>query len=101
MAGTTYPVTHNQIGVNTKSTSAGFTDEIDFADDLNAVEVFTNGAADAYVTVDGSAPAAGANNSWHIPAGAPNGRIIPVKSQGPTVVKVFCAAVIVYGVCRT
>jgi hypothetical protein len=66
------------------------------------VEILSDGAADIYVTVDGSTPTVAGTNCWRIPA-VPGSTILDVRDAIPddaVVVKLISAGTPTYSVSR-
>lgn len=64
----TYAVPAGDIGAHALALTANTVTEVDFADDLDRVEVVTDGAAAVYFTVDGSVPTIAGTNTYFLPA---------------------------------
>jgi hypothetical protein len=76
-----YNLTAGQHGAYAKTLAAGTTDEVSFEDDLLVVEVFSNGNAALYFTIDGSQPVVRGPGSWELPAGGPVSRTLTVSDR--------------------
>jgi len=88
-----------QIGSYGLTLTASTVTEVDFVDDVDAVEIITDGAAAVYATVDGSAPTVGGGNCYYLPAVAGSKEIHPPTSGG-TVVKLISAGTPTVGVAK-
>lgn len=97
---TTIPVASGRVGTYANTIAAGVMDTVNFADDLEEVEVVTDGAAALYYTVDGTTPTVGGTNCWELPAGNGYVRTIQVPTAGPTVVKLISSGTPKYSVSR-
>jgi len=87
------------IGCYGKTLTANAVDTVTFAEDLDKVEVLSNGAAAIYVTVDGSDPTIGSGDSWEVPA-TPCARTLPVPTSGKTIVKLRSSGAPAYSVSK-
>lgn len=97
----TYTVASGQIAANSKQLVASTVDTVSFAEDLERVEVWSDGTAKLYFTVDASTPTVGGAGCWEIPANGPAVRDVPVpEHSGATVVKLISAGTPVYTVSR-
>lgn len=107
-----YTVPAGHIGVHEKTAVAGVVDTVTFeVGSRNTpgwgrlprqIEVLTDGAADMYVTVDGSTPVPAATNCYRVPAAA-GATVISVADADATdavVVKVVSAGTPEYSVSR-
>jgi hypothetical protein len=107
-----YTVTSGNIAAHAKTLAAGVIDTVTFAlGDPHAlgwanlpksVEILTDGAADIYVTVDGSDPAVGGANCYRLPAFA-GATVLDVRDSNPSdpvVVKLISAGAPQYSVSR-
>lgn len=65
-----YTVAAGQLAVHNKTLAANVVDAINFDVDPSAVEIQTDGAAEIYVSTDGSTPTVGGANTHLIPATA-------------------------------
>lgn len=88
-----------QIGAYGLMLTAGQVSEVDFVDDVDVVEIITDGAAAVYATVDGSAPTVGGGNCYYLPAVAGSKEIHPPTSGG-TVVKLISSGTPTVGVAK-
>jgi hypothetical protein len=108
-----YTVPNGHIGVHEKTLVASTVDTVTFA--LGSpgtpgwarmpreVEVLTDGAADIYVTVDGSTPSVAGTNCWRVPA-MPGATVINVQDADPAdevVVKLISSGTPKYSVARS
>lgn len=99
MSATNSTVATGDRGVHAITTSANIVDSVTFtARDCDAVEVLSDGAADLYVTVDGSTPTVAGNNTDRLPAGAPSVRVISVPTSGATEVQLKSSGTVKYSV---
>ncbi len=107
-----YEVSSGHIGVHEKSMVAATVDTVTFepgspgspgwANLPKAVEVLSDGAADIYATVDGSAPTVAGSHCYRVPAAA-GATVIDVRDSDATdavVVKLISAGTPVYSVSR-
>ena len=108
-----YTVPAGHIGAHEKTAVAGVVDTVTFEVGSTSapgwagrlprqVEVLSDGAADLYVTVDGSTPAAAASNCYRVPAVA-GATVIDVRDADATdevVVKLISSGTPVYSVSR-
>lgn len=96
-----YTVAAGKIGVYAKLAVASTADTITFAEDVQEVEVGSDGAAALYVTVDGSTPTVAGANTWVLPAGSPSVRVLRAQvGNNGTVVKVISSGAPTYWVAR-
>lgn len=95
-----YSVADNEIGVHDKTLVANTVDTVTFADDLEALEVLSDGNAAIYFTVDGSDPTVGGNNTYKLPAVAAVQSISRIPTSGPTTVKLISKGTPTYDVTR-
>ncbi|GAA0632324.1 hypothetical protein GCM10010174_61710 [Kutzneria viridogrisea] len=79
-----------QIGAHNLTLTANTVTEVDFADDVDTVEVLSDGTAPVYVTVDGSSPTVGGANCYLLPAAIGAKELHP-PTAGGTVVKLISA----------
>lgn len=77
---------------------ANTADTITFGRDLDRVEVYSDGTAALYFTVDGTVPVVGASSTWELPAGAALSRDVAVPTSGHTVVRLISAGTPRYSV---
>lgn len=96
-----YTVAADLHGAYAKTLVANTVDTVTFTDDIDRVEVTSNGAAAVYVTVDGSTPTVAGAGTFELPAGAASVREIAVPTAGGTVVKLISAGTPVYSVAET
>lgn len=107
-----YEVPNGHVGVHEKTLAADVVDTVTFAVGdpgtpgwarvPNAVELITDGAADIYLTVDGSTPVVAGTRSWRMPA-YPGSVVVDVRDATPTdpvVVKLISAGTPTYSVSR-
>jgi hypothetical protein len=94
-----FTVAAGEIGVYAKQLAANTVDTVTISRQHDPIEVWSDGTAAVYFTVDGSAPVVGANATYEIPAGSPavrDGVLVP--SAGSTVVKLISAGTPKYSV---
>lgn len=109
---TAYEVPSGHVGVHEKTLTASVVDTVTFdPGDPGApgwgrlprsVEVLSDGAADIYVTVDGSTPTVAGTNCYRLPASA-GATVIDVRDSDATdavVVKLISSGTPVYSVSR-
>lgn len=110
---TSYTVQMGQIGAHAKTLTANAVDTVTFAlgadqsvsgwgDVPKRVEIITDGAADIYVTVDGSTPTVAGAGTYRVPA-LPGSTVIDVRDNNPqdqVVVKLIAAGAPTYSVSR-
>jgi hypothetical protein len=81
-----------------KTLGASTVDTVTFDHDCERVEVLSDGAAKLYFTVDGTAPSVGGQNTYVLPAGAANSKIVQVPTAGNTAVKLISSGTPMYSV---
>jgi hypothetical protein len=96
-----YTVAADLHGAYAKTLVANTVDTVTFTDDIDRVEITSNGAAAVYVTVDGTTPTVAGAGTFELPAGAASVREIAVPTAGGTVVKLISAGTPVYSVAET
>lgn len=101
------------VGVHAKTLAAGVVDTVSFQLGVDtgspgwgrmprAVEIITDGVADIYVTVDGSAPTVAGTHCYRVPAAA-GATVLDVRSPDPqdqVIVKLVSAGTPTYSVSR-
>lgn len=102
-----YSVGAGSIGAYDKTLVASTVDTVTFADDLDRVEIRSDGIASISVTVDGSTPTVAGAGTYKIPAtaSATAGKTssvttIEVPTAGGTVVKLISSGTPMYDVCK-
>jgi hypothetical protein len=95
-----YSVAAGQVGAHAKTLVASTVDTVTFTDDVDEIEVMSDGTSAVYFTVDGSTPAVGGAGTWGLPA-SPAARTVEVRSASGTVVKLISAGTPLYSVART
>jgi hypothetical protein len=109
----TYTVASGQLAIHAKTLAANAVDTVTFtigdphggagwANVPKQVEILSDGAADIYVTVDGSAPTVGGQNCYRLPAFA-GATVIDVEDADPqdaVLVKMISAGTPEYSVSR-
>lgn len=98
-----YELTSGQHGAYAKTLAEGTEDAVSFEDDLQVVEVFSNGDAALYFTIDGSEPVVRGPGSWELPAGGPVSRTLTVldRSGANIVVRLVSDGSLQYSVSGT
>jgi hypothetical protein len=107
-----YTVPNGHIGAHNKTLAGAVVDTVTFALGTpgtagwaltpSRVEILTDGAADIYVTTDGTAPVVAGTQSWRIPA-IPGSAVFDVRSQhsdDPVVIKLVSSGTPTYSVSR-
>lgn len=96
----TYNLNAGDIGAYNKTLAAATEDTVNFARPEEEVEVFSDGTAAIFFTVDGSAPAVDGARSLLIPA-SPSVRSVRVgRREAPTVVKLISSGTPKYSVAK-
>jgi hypothetical protein len=95
-----YTVAAGKIGVYAKRAVASTVDTVTFAEDVQEVEIVTDGAAALYVTVDGSTPTVAGANTWLLPATASVRVLRAQVGNNGTVVKLISSGAPTYSVSR-
>jgi hypothetical protein len=96
-----YTVAAAKIGAYAKLAVASTVDSVTFAEDVQEVEIISDGAAALYVTVDGSTPTVAGANTWILPAGALTTRTLRAQvGNSGTVVKLISSGAPTYSVSR-
>ncbi len=110
---TAYTVAMGQIGAHAKVLTPSAVDTVTFALGVDRsvagwanvprrIEVITDGLADIYVTIDGSAPTVAGAGTYRVPA-LPGSTFIDVEDsngQDPVVVKLISSGAATYSVSR-
>lgn len=76
------------VGAHEVALTAATVLTVTFGDDLDAVQIVSDGAASLYFTLDGSTPTVGSTSCYYLPATA-SSDIRQPKTSGGTVVKVI------------
>jgi hypothetical protein len=93
----THTVAADEIGAHSKTLGANTVDTVNFADDVKQIEVVSDGAAELYFTVDGTAPTVGGAKCYYLPAFG-GAREVPVHTGGT--VKLISSGTPKYSVAR-
>jgi hypothetical protein len=97
----THKVAAGKIGAYELTLTAMGIDVIEFESNLANVEVFGDGSAAIYFTLDtGETPTVGGADCYVIPKGGPSSLVLPSKSNTPTVVKLISAGTPAYYVAK-
>jgi hypothetical protein len=93
-------VASGERGAYNKQLAANTVDTVTFADDLSAVEVWSDGSASITVLVDSGVtnPTVDGNTGWWLPAGSPSVRVIASKGGQGTTVKLISSGTPKYSV---
>jgi hypothetical protein len=95
-----YTVSANEIGVYEKTLPADQVDVVAFDDDVDFVEVISDGAASIFLTsrhdID---PTVGGQGCFYLPAVACS-RVFHVPGSGPSTIKLISSGAPVYSVSR-
>ncbi len=107
-----YPLSNGAVGAHAKVLTANTVDTVTFQAGTpgtpgwsrmpKKVEVMSDGLADVYFTVDGSAPTVAGANCYRLPA-LPGSLVVPVQDSEPTdpvVVKLISTGAATYSVSR-
>lgn len=94
-----YSVGAGKVGAYAKLAVASTVDTITFADNVDRVEVISDGAARLYFTTDGSTPTVAGDNCYVMPATASTRTVKATPSNG-TVVKVISSGAPTYDVAK-
>lgn len=97
-----YKLERGKVGVYSKTLVAATVDTVKSEGYLPALEIVSNGAEKIFVTIDGSAPTVGGENTYEIPKAACV-RVIPNsgdRSIDETVVKLISAGTPEYSIAR-
>lgn len=92
-----YTIAANEIAAHDKTLVAATVDTVTFTDDVDAIEVVTDGAARLYYTVDGSTPTVGGANTRMLSA-AISRAVVATPSGSPPAVKLISAGTPTYSV---
>lgn len=88
-----------QIGAYGLTLTASQVTEVDFVDDVDVIEIITDGTAALYATVNGSVPTVGGGNCYYLPAVAGSKEIHPPTSGG-TAIKLISSGTPTVGVAK-
>lgn len=94
-----YSVAAGKRGAYDKALVASTVDTVTFTDDVDSVEIVTDGTAKIYVTVDGTTPTVSGATTIIVPA-ALGIRTIPTLSSGAPVVKLITSGTPTYSVAK-
>lgn len=104
MAATNTTLAAGEIAVHAITLTASTVDTVTFTDDVNKVEIISDGTADLYVRLDGVDPASPFKGSYRLPAGSPSVRELTMPNPGNTstgqTVKLFSTGATKYSVTR-
>lgn len=90
-----------EIAAHAITLTASTVDTVTFTDDLDVVEVISDGAFDLYVRTDGVAPTVGGKKSYRLPAGSISSRELPISGDaGALNVKLISAGAVKYSVTK-
>lgn len=87
------------IGVYAKTLDADAVDVVRFDTGIDEIEIFSDGAAAIYVTVDGSAPSVEGGDCYELPAMTCT-RVIAIGSNDAATVKLISAGTPMYSICQ-
>jgi hypothetical protein len=93
-----YTVAAGAIGVHAKTLAANTVDTVTFTDDVDWVEIISDGAAAVYVTVDGSTPTVAGGGTWEMPAGVQS--VLTLPSPQPFATRAESVALISAGAAK-
>lgn len=102
---TSTAVAAGEIAAHAITLTANSVDTVTFADDVNVVEIISDGTADLYVRLDGVDPTVGGAFSYRLPAGAPSVREVQIpqfwaSQAGGVVVKLKSSGATKYSVTK-
>lgn len=86
-----HKVADGAVGVSEITLAPGVEEVVVYAENLAAVEVFSNGTAAVYFTVDGEAPTVKGADCWTLPEGSEKAREVESKKNQGTVVRLISA----------
>jgi hypothetical protein len=95
-----YSAAAGDVAVHDKTLVASTVDTVTFTDDLDRVEVISDGAAALYFTTDGSTPTVSGAKCWPLLSGVANTLNVQVDTAGGTVVKLISSGTPKYSVVR-
>lgn len=95
-----YTVADDEVGAYNNQLTASAVDKVTFDDDLDQVEVFGDGSAAIYFTVDQTDPTVEGAHAYELPAGFPSSRVVTVPTAGKTEVRLISAGTPHYSVNR-
>jgi hypothetical protein len=97
----THKVAAGAIGAYEVKLTANTVDTVEFESNLANVEIFGDGTAAIYLTLDtAEAPTVGGADCFVVPAGGPSSIVLPSKPNTPTVVKLISAGTPAYFVAK-
>lgn len=97
----THNVASGKIGAYELTLTANTVDTVEFATNLANVEVFGDGTAAIYFTLDsGATPTVGGADCFVIPPGGPSSLVLPSRENSATVVKLISAGTPAYYVAK-
>lgn len=93
-----YTLVAGERGAYAKSLAAGVVDTVTFAQDVSVLEVWGDGTAAVYFTVDGSVPVVGGGGTFELPAGGASVRTVGASGASAPVVKLISGGTPKYSV---
>lgn len=96
----THKVSRDAIGSYEHALTADTVDTVEFASNLAAVEVVSDGAAAIYFTIDGDAPTIKGADCFYLPGGAICSRAVASKKNQATVVRLISVGTPIYSVAK-
>lgn len=97
----THAVAAGERAAHAKTLAPSTVDTVTFADDVDLVEILSDGAAAIYVRVDGSAPTVAGAFAYVLPSGVASKREIPVSGDaGSITVKLISAGAPTFSVTK-
>jgi len=94
-----YEVERGGVGLHEKTLTPNEVDVVHFAQNFSRVEVYSDGTAPLYVTVDAGAPSVGGSDAWFLPA-EPSVRVMPSKENVATSVRLISSGAVTYSISK-
>jgi hypothetical protein len=95
-----HTVAADEVGAYNKQLAAATADKVTFGGDVDQVEVFGDGTAAIYFTVDKTVPVVEGAHTYELPNGLPSSRVVSVPTAGDTEVRLISAGTPHYSVNR-
>lgn len=91
-----YTIATGAIALHDKTLVGGFVDTVTLVDVFRGLEIYSDGAAAIYFTMDTTTPTVSGTNTIKIPGGGPSSTVIDTPDIPGTVIKLISAGTPTY-----